>query len=82
MDTIRYLLGNSVILLACFTMVFLALTVIVILWFRDFSEERRYIIMEMNRSGPKERAHWEKRLKRLYLSQIPVLGYFLCKKIK
>lgn len=82
MDTIMDMLSNSIVLLVLFTVLFLVLAIVFILWFKAFSEERRYIIMEMNRSGPGGRKHWEKRLKQLYVSQIPIIGPFLCSRIK
>ncbi len=82
MDTIIDLLGNSVVLLICFTLMVLTLAIAFIVWFSGFSAERQYILMEIQRSGPEGRKYWKIRLKKLYLSQIPVLGPFLCNRLK
>lgn len=39
-----------------------------------FIEERNYIKMEMQRSDDEEYYYWKRELKRLYLSQIPIIG--------
>lgn len=82
MDTIIDLLSNGFVLLALFTIIVVVLIVAIFLWFTGFSEERRYILMEMYRSGPEGRKHWEKRLKQLYLAQIPIIGSFLSNRVK
>ncbi len=82
MDTIMDLLSNSLVLLILFTVIVLVLSIVLVVWFKGFSEERRYILMEMQRSGPEGRKHWEKRLKQLYLAQIPIIGPFLCSRVK
>ena len=41
-----------------------------------FIEERNYIKMEMKRSEDEEYYHWKRKLKRLYLSYIPFIGWF------
>lgn len=40
-----------------------------------FSRELRYINMEIDRSEGRERRHWEKKRRRLWLSLIPFVRY-------
>lgn len=41
-----------------------------------FVETRNYIKMEMKRSGVKHRRYWKKKLRKHYISHIPVIGRF------
>ncbi len=42
-----------------------------------FRKERKYIKMEMARScGEREYRYWQRKLKRLYLQSIPLIGRF------
>ena len=45
------------------------------IWFQAFRKELRYINSEISRTTGRERAHWERRKKRLLLSLIPFVGY-------
>ncbi|MBO5452536.1 MAG: hypothetical protein J6A69_01020 [Clostridia bacterium] len=47
--------------------------------FIPFSEERRYLKSEIARTSDREQIHWKKRLRRLYIKSIPVIGRFLAK---
>lgn len=42
---------------------------------KDFQRELRYINMEIQRNTGRERAHWEKKRRRLLLSLIPFVRY-------
>lgn len=46
-----------------------------------FLANRRYIIMEMSRSDGDEYKFWKRELKLLYISQIPIIGHIICKKL-
>lgn len=46
-----------------------------------FITDRDYIKMEIVRSHGKGRRHWEKELKKLYLSQIPLVGGYLANRV-
>ena len=82
MDSLYDLFSNTVFLFAFIFFAVLLLGIFITLWFQGFSEERRYIKMEMERSGSKGRKYWQTQLKRLYVSQIPLIGPFLCRFIK
>ncbi len=49
---------------------------------RPFLDDRRYIIMEMQRSDGGEYQYWKRELKLLYISHIPIIGRIICKKLK
>ena len=44
-------------------------------WLRDFRHEMRYINMEIRRNRGREREHWIKRKRRLWLSILPFVKY-------
>ena len=44
-------------------------------WLRDFRHEMRYINMEIQRNRGREREHWIKRKRRLWLSILPFVKY-------
>lgn len=44
-------------------------------WLRDFRHEMRYINMEIQRNRGREREHWVKRKRRLWLSILPFVKY-------
>ena len=47
---------------------------------RPFSEGRRYIKAEMHRAyNESEYRYWKRELKKLYISQIPILGNYIVK---
>ncbi len=45
-----------------------------------FRENRDYIKMEMHRAEGSEYRYWSRQLKTLYLSHIPIVGWFFQKK--
>lgn len=45
-----------------------------------FIEDRDFIRMEIARSHGNERMHWERELRRLYISQIPIIGVALAER--
>ena len=63
-------LYNSILFLPFFCFVFVFYFYVVM----PFIEERNYIKMEMQRSDDEEYYYWKRELKRLYLSQIPIIG--------
>ena len=72
---------NNTLLLIFFA-IFLLLISAIILYFKviyPFLDERKYIKMELNRSSGEEYLYWKKQLKKLYLTQIPLIGYFIKK---
>ena len=42
-----------------------------------FTEERNFIQREIMRTQGNEQVHWRHELKRLYISQIPLIGVYL-----
>ena len=64
------LLAGSLVVLAL--VVFLA---VFLPWLRDFRHEMRYINMEIRRNRGREREHWIKRKRRLWLSILPFVKY-------
>ncbi len=44
-------------------------------WLRDFRHEMRYINMEIQRNRGREREHWVKQKRRLWLSILPFVRY-------
>lgn len=77
MDTIKAFLSNEIVLLSVMAIIIITISLLLFFKFRNFAENRRYIIMEMNRSSKREKRHWEYQLKKLYVSQIPLIGGFL-----
>ena len=65
----RLLIGVLVVLAV---VVFLA---VFLPWLRDFRHEMRYINMEIQRNRGREREHWIKRKRRLWLSILPFVKY-------
>ena len=65
----RLLIGVLVVLAV---VVFLA---VFLPWLRDFRHEMRYINMEIQRNRGRERDHWIKRKRRLWLSILPFVKY-------
>ena len=65
----RLLIGILVVLAV---VVFLA---VFLPWLRDFRHEMRYINMEIQRNRGREREHWIKRKRRLWLSILPFVKY-------
>ena len=57
------------------TVVIVLLCIILIPWILSFREELKYINMEIGRTDGRERAHWEKKKKKLWLSLIPFFPY-------
>ena len=50
---------------------------------RPFSEHRRYIKTEMQRSyNESEYRYWKRKLKKLYILQIPILGKLIVKHMR
>ena len=50
---------------------------------RPFSEGRRYIKAEIHRSyNESEYRYWKRELKKLYISQIPILGKYIVKHMR
>ncbi len=45
--------------------------------FIPFSDRRREIKSELSRSDGREYDYWQKQLKNLYLSHIPIIGLFI-----
>ena len=72
-DILVMILGGCLILLfvAIFVLRFMGNV------YMPFIEERDIIKMEIMRSHGEERAHWQRELKRLRLSMIPVIGGLL-----
>lgn len=44
-------------------------------WLMEFRRELRFINMEIRRNHGRERAHWEKKKRRLWLSLLPFFHY-------
>ena len=50
---------------------------------RPISEGRRYIKAEIHRSyNEREYRYWKRELKKLYISQIPILGKYIVKRMR
>ena len=50
---------------------------------RPFSEGRRYIKAEIHRAyNESEYRYWKRELKKLYISQIPILGKYIVKRMR
>lgn len=61
-------------------MIFLLLLVFYLKKIIPFMRKKDYIKMEMERSQGSEYRHWERKLKRHYLRQIPIFGNMIIKK--
>lgn len=76
--------SNSETLLLCILICIIGLLLIIAFYINvllPFIKEREYIIMELNRSDEKEYWYWRRKLKILYLSKIPIIGYIIIKKM-
>ena len=67
-------------MLSLITGIVIVLAVVIFLavflpWLRDFRHEMRYINMEIQRNRGREREHWIKRKRRLWLSLLPFVKY-------
>ena len=67
-------------MLSLITGIVIVLAVVIFLavflpWLRDFRHEMRYINMEIQRNRGREREHWIKRKRRLWLSILPFVKY-------
>lgn len=71
----------TILFVAAFTAVAFIIIVIavkIVLFVDCFFSERRYIKMEISRSANHDEAlYWRHELKLLYLSYIPIVGYFV-----
>jgi len=70
-------MDQSVILfIAVFAFLFLSLlTLYFVRWFNEFRRELRYLNTEIGRTEGRERRHYEKLKRKLYLSLIPFVSY-------
>ena len=62
-----------------FILVIIVIFVVLMFCFNEvmsFMQERDYIKMEIKRSNDKEYYYWKRKLKKLYLSHIPIIGRF------
>ena len=62
---------------AFLTIVFLLSAIIVVFgfyWYIPFKEKRKYIKMEISRTKGERQCYWKRELKKLYISQIPIIG--------
>ena len=70
-------LNNSVlIVIAAVIAVIFLLLVFFLNVYIPFTEERKYIKMEMGRTSGSEYRYWKKKLRKLYLSHIPIIRRF------
>lgn len=64
-------------LILLFFLCLILFVIITVMYFgviKPFMSSRKYILMEISRSTGSECVHWEKELKRLYVSYIPIIG--------
>ncbi len=67
--------------IAMFFIIFMILLAVYLLSVvRPFLRQRRYIKMEMGRSLQEDMPHWQREMKRAYMSLIPIVGNWLSKK--
>jgi len=77
MDNTNALQNNGMLVMFVGIIAAIIILVLFINFYLPFREERDYIKMEIERSlSEKERLYWEKQLKKLYLSCIPIFGRF------
>ena len=56
-------------------LVIIALAIKIVFFFKHFSDELKYINIEIERTEGAERKHWKKRKRKLLLSLIPFVKY-------
>lgn len=69
-DTVLYLLIGVI---AAFFLI--AILIGLVQFFNSFSQELRYLNIEIGRTSGTERRHWIRRKRRLWLSLIPFIKY-------
>ncbi len=69
--------NSSVMVILIILLISIFIMVIYTGYIRPFSEKRKYIKMEMSRTRHDRHMMWKRELKKLYVSQIPILGKFL-----
>ena len=62
-------------ILAIVTIILILLCIRFVPMITDFRDELRYINEEIRRTEGQERAHWEKKKKKLWLSLLPFVRY-------
>lgn len=67
--------GLIIVCVVLGAMILLLASIRFAIWFQAFRKELRYVNSEISRTTGRERAHWERRKKRLLLSLIPFVGY-------
>ena len=74
----RDTLSNDGTLIAVMAVIigFFLIFALVINLYLPFKNKRDYIKMEMSRSDDNEYYYWKRKLKKLYLSYIPIIGRF------
>jgi hypothetical protein len=51
-------------------------------YIKPFMEKRKYIKMEISRTKGERHTMWKRELKRLYISQIPIVGKYISENIR
>ncbi len=69
---------DTIIIVLCISLIVVLLVLIYIASvIIPFLKDRKYIIIEMERSSGAEYEYWKKQLKKLYKYYIPIIGRFL-----
>ena len=69
-------------MLAGIVVVTILVSIALVEFFRDFVGERRYIKLKMKHSGQAERKYLKRKLRKLYIRSIPLIGPLLDRIIK
>lgn len=63
------------ILIVCFIVIYFTINIVI------STHERSQILIEIERSEGKERKRWERKLKKIYINMIPIIGKLITKYI-
>jgi len=62
--------------------IFLVVATVCVNMIFPFLRERRYILAEISRTSGHEQRRWKQRLRRLYIKNIPLIGWILVRFMK
>ena len=63
------------ILIVCFIVIYFTINIVI------STHERSHILIEIERSEGRERQRWEKKLRKVYINMIPIIGKLITKYI-
>lgn len=76
MEELQTTQGDMILLLGVIFLIFFVTLAFYFNVIAPFVQEREYIKREINRSDGEEYYYWKRKLRRLYLAHIPIIGRF------